>query len=72
VEAKIFWTEKLLQYPRRPTQSGTVPCVVEEYHNLLNRILKLWSISWKKWNRSPKDGTGAESGTQVAVPQTVK
>ena len=44
------------QYPRRPTQSGTVPLFVEQFHNLWNSVPKMW-------NSSPKSGTGPEIGS---------
>ena len=48
--------ESLQQYPRRPTQSGTVPNFVEQLHNFWNSVPKIW-------NSSPKSGTGAECGS---------
>ena len=47
---------KIGQYPRRPTQSETVPPFVEQFHNS-------WIGVPKMWNSSSKSGTGAESGS---------
>ena len=54
---EIIFTPKTGQYPRRPTQSGTVPLFMEWFHNLWNSVPKMW-------NSSPKSGTGPVSGSQ--------
>ena len=51
-------TNKFRQYPRRPTQSGTVPLFVEQFHFLWNSSTfcgtasqKCGTAPQKKWNR---------------------
>ena len=51
------------QYPRRPTQSGTVPLFVEQFHNLWNSSTICGTASQKCGTAPKKSGTSAESGS---------
>jgi hypothetical protein len=52
------------QYPRRPTQSGTVPLFVEQFHIFQVMWSKSGTALQKSGTALQKSGTGPKSGSQ--------